>query len=66
MNHQLLKPGETSERFSCSNCKRDFDVTLEPQMQGASAPDHKAAGFENGDVKHCPFCVEIDIENDAD
>lgn len=63
MKTQTIKPGEESERFSCQSCNRDFSVTLEPQMAGADKKTLKESGFQNGEVKCCPFCGDEDIDD---
>ena len=41
-----MKPGETL-LFSCSHCSTDFEITLEPNLAGATG---------RMIVELCPFC----------
>lgn len=42
-----MSPGETV-KFSCPNCRRDFDICLKPDVSDT----------EPADVGYCPFCGE--------
>lgn len=58
-----MKAGET-ERFDCSSCNAEFEVTFEPK-----AKDDPAAvkSIKPADVTCCPFCGDdLDIEGGED